>query len=95
MARSGITRKEFEMALYFLDYDLRQQRDYQKLYDELGRFRAVRILESLWCFNRVNTTTAGLRDHFRQFIDSDDGICVSEVVDWGTYGVLRTPHDLK
>ncbi len=83
------------MALYFLDYDLRKQREYQKLYDELEKFRAVRILESLWCFNRVNTSPANLRDHFRQFIDSDDGLCLSEVVNWATYGVLGTPNDLK
>jgi hypothetical protein len=83
------------VALYFLDYDLRNQRDYTKLYGELERFRAVRILESLWCFNRVNTSASGLRDHFRQFIDSDDGLCISEVVDWATYGVLGTPNDLK
>jgi hypothetical protein len=83
------------MALYLLDYDLRKQQNYQKLYDELERFQAERILESLWCFNRVNTSPAGLRDHFKQFMDSDDGICVSEVVNWATYGALRTPIDLK
>lgn len=44
------------MALYFLEYDLRKQRDYKKLYDELAKFGAVRILKSLWCFNREQTT---------------------------------------
>jgi hypothetical protein len=83
------------MALYFLDYDLRKQRDYQKLYGALEKFRAVRILESLWCFNRVSTSPVDLRDYFRQFIDSDDGLCVSEVVGWATWGALRTPSDLK
>lgn len=83
------------MALYFLDYDLRNQRDYQRLYDELAKFNAVRILESLWCFNRLNTTPAGLHAHFRQFVDSDDGVCVSEVVNWATLKTLGTPNELN
>jgi hypothetical protein len=29
------------MALFFLTYDLRKQRDYSKLYEELHRFNAV------------------------------------------------------
>ncbi|WP_234775342.1 hypothetical protein [Paraburkholderia tropica] len=82
------------MALYFLDYDLRKQRDYQPLYDELARFKAVRMLESSWCFNRVNTSAAGLRDHFKQFIHADDGLLVAEVTDWATYKVLKSPSAL-
>jgi hypothetical protein len=83
------------MALYFLNYDLRKQRNYQPLYDELQKFNAVRILESLWCFNRINTKSSGLRDHFKQFVDGDDGICISEVTDWATLNALKTPNDLK
>lgn len=79
------------MALYFLDYDLRKQRNYQLLYDELKKFEAVRILESSWSFNRVNTTCSGLRDYFRQFIDTDDGLSVVEVTDWATWRTLGTP----
>lgn len=83
------------MALFFLNYDLRKKRDYQKLYDELDNFKAVRVLESLWCFNRVNTTAIGLRDHFATFIDGDDGLCVSEVTDWATKNAVGTPKNLK
>lgn len=80
------------MALYFLDYDLRRQRNYQALYDELARFNAVRMLESSWCFNRINTSAVNLRDHFKKFIDSDDGLVVGEVTNWATYKVLKTPN---
>lgn len=83
------------MALYFLEYDLRKQRDYKTLYDELTRFNAVRILESLWCFNRINTNATGLRDYFRKLIDSDDGIMVSEVSDWACFKAKGMPSDLK
>jgi len=83
------------MALYFLEYDLRKQRNYKPLYDELARFKAVRILESLWCFNRYETSSAGLRDHFKDFIDNDDGLIVSEVTDWAGRSVQGSPNDLK
>ncbi|GCL61632.1 hypothetical protein [Pseudaquabacterium pictum] len=82
------------MALYFLDYDLRKQRSYQPLYDELARFNAVRMLESSWCFNRFNTTASNLRDHFSQFIDADDGMWVAQVTDWATRRTLRSPNAL-
>ncbi|MFA6052336.1 MAG: hypothetical protein WC762_07075 [Methylobacter sp.] len=77
------------MALYFLEYDLRKQRDYKKLYDELANFGAVRILKSLWCFKRLNTTSKDLRDHFKQFIDKDDGLIVAEVNDWASINTVQ------
>lgn len=83
------------MALYFLEYDLRKQANYQRLYDALEKFKAVRILESMWCFYRNETTVTGMRDYFRQFIDRDDGIMVSDVSAWASYGVLGTPDQLK
>ena len=83
------------MALFFLSYDLRNNRDYQKLYDELASFNAVRMLESMWCFNRESTNAEGLRNYFQGFIDSDDGIAVSEVRNWATLNTLGSPEDLK
>jgi len=82
------------MALYFLSYDLRKQRNYQPLYDELARFNAVRVLESVWAFTRINTTAAGLRDYFRQFIDNDDGLLVIESKDWASWRALGDPNKL-
>jgi alkylhydroperoxidase family enzyme len=83
------------MALFFLEYDLRKQRNYDALYAELAAFNAVRILKSLWCFNRVSTSASGLRDHFKKFIDSDDGLIVSEVTDWAAYNVEGNPNQLN
>lgn len=82
------------MALYFLDYDLRKQRNYQPLYDELTALGAVRVLQSTWCFNRSNTSPSNLRDHFRQFIDNDDAVCVTEVSNWATWKTLSNPNRL-
>ncbi len=82
------------MALFFLEYDLRKQRNYQPLYEELARFGAVRVLKSLWAFNRINTDATGLREHFRRFIDGDDGLVVMQVNDWATVRTERTPNEL-
>ena len=82
------------MALYFLTYDLRKSKNYDSLYKELDSFNAVRILDSTWCFNRVNTSSKGLRDYFKKFIDSDDGLIVSEVDSWASTRTDGTPNDL-
>jgi len=82
------------MALYFLSYDLRKTKDYKTLSDEIVKFGAVKILESLWCFKRINTTAEKLRDHFSLFIDKDDGLVVAEVTDWATIRTLGNPNHL-
>jgi hypothetical protein len=79
------------MALYMIEYDLRKHRDYATLTAELKKFAATRILESLWCFNRINTSAVALRDHFKKFIDLDDGLIVAVVTDWATTRTLASP----
>jgi hypothetical protein len=81
------------MALYFITYDLRKKKDYQALYDEFERFNATRVLASTWCLRHSNTTAAQLRDHFGNFVDSDDGILVDESKSWATVKVEGTPKD--
>lgn len=83
------------MALYFVEYELRNERNYPKITKELESFGAVRVLNSYWCFNRFNTTSQELRDHFKQFIDKDDAIMVTEVTDWAGTRVQNSPNDLK
>jgi hypothetical protein len=89
------------MALYLLSYDLRKDRDYQTLYDELDQFKAVRVLESCWCFKRFNTNAEGLRDYFKKFIDKDDGLWVSQIAEdkegfyqWAGYMLDGNPNKL-
>lgn len=80
--------------LYFIDYDLRRERDYQKLYDELNRLKAVQVLESCWCLKIDGVSAVKLREHFKQFIDANDGLMVSEVTDWAAYYVNGNPNQL-
>lgn len=83
------------MALFFISYDLRNSRDYQPLYDELSRLNAARILESTWCLKRYDTDPPALRDHFKTFLDADDGVVVSEVSAWATSKTDGTPKDVR
>ncbi|EHH0850069.1 hypothetical protein [Vibrio vulnificus] len=83
------------MSLYFLTYDLRKSKNYDALYKELDNFNAVRILDSTWCFKRINTNAEGLRNYFKKFIDSDDGLIVSEVNSWASTNTDGTPNDLS
>lgn len=90
------------MALYFLTYDLRGKRDYKTLYDELAKFNALRMFQSSWCFKRYNTNAKGLRDYFKQFVDADDGLVVSQIsIDengysqWAGYNMVHNPNQLN
>lgn len=89
------------MALFLLSYDLRKVRDYQKLYDELNNFGAVKVLESCWCFKRFKINAEGLRNYFKQFIDNDDGLWVSQIAEdnagiplWAGYKLDGNPNKL-
>lgn len=82
------------MALYFLEYELRNERNYPKITKELESFGAIRVLESYWCFNRINATAKGLTDHFKQFIDKDDAIMVTEVTNWAGVNLQNSPNNL-
>lgn len=86
--------REFEMSLYFISYDLRKEKNYNVLYKELHSFNAVQILDSTWCFNRLNTSTKDLRDYFTKFIDSDDSLIISKVTDWASIRTSDTPNSL-
>ena len=70
------------MAIYLLAYDLINEKkgthDYQPLWDELERLKCHRTEYSLWLCN-LNNTPAQVRDHFKQYVDSDDRIWVTKL----------------
>ena len=77
---------------YLLSYDLNKPgQNYQKLWTELAEFDAKRILESQWAFRRINTSAAGLRDHFKQFIDNNDRLLVVSLDsdDWAGWRLMH------
>jgi hypothetical protein len=67
------------MATYLLSYDLNQDKDYPRLWDELKKFNARQVLYSEWVFQRINTNSDGLLRHFRQFVDANDSLLVVDM----------------
>ena len=82
---------------YIISYDLvAPGRDYQTLWNELARMGAQRVLQSQWAVRRVETSAAGLRDHFRQFIDSNDRLLVTclDSSDWASLNAITDPNNI-
>ena len=82
------------MVKYFISYDLRNSRNYQKLYDEMDKFKAVQVLESLYCFKYKDNQTEELRNHFSKFIDSDDGLIIIKSAFWAGNNLDNNPNEL-
>ncbi|MCQ9091066.1 hypothetical protein [Vibrio alginolyticus] len=82
------------MSKYFISYDLIKDKDYERLYRELNRYGAIRVLESVWCLKHSSTSTSDLRDYFSDFIDSDDRLLVIESAGWASRNLLNSPNDL-
>lgn len=82
---------------YMISYDLRASgRNYKSLYDELDKFSAKRVLEFQWVFNRINTKASGLREYFRRFIDSNDGLMITSLdsSDWAGLNLSFDPNKI-
>lgn len=81
------------MTIFFVSYDLRKQRNYQTLYDELNRLKGIRVLESVWSLKLPDTNTCvSVRDHLKKFIDGDDGIIVTKISAYACSRVDNNPH---
>jgi hypothetical protein len=75
------------MAHYLISYDLHNQRHYQPVWDGLNSIGAVRLLESLWLVERLNTNPGNLAAWLKQLADSDDSVAVIELKpgsDWAS-----------
>ena len=81
------------MKVFFVDYDLRGERDYETLHAELESLGGIKVLKSLWSLklnDEVDCKT--LRDHLLEFMDEDDGLIVSQVVAYAYSHVDNAPH---
>ena len=69
------------MTTYVLTYDLNKEQGsdgYKLLIGELERFSAHRYQASAWLVNATGTAKA-VHDHFKQYIDANDSLWVSEL----------------
>jgi hypothetical protein len=91
----SISEREFFMAVYFIEYDLRKSKDYSSLIKAIESLGGVRHLKSAWSIKHSNTTCELLAKHLHQYIDADDGLIVSQVLDWAHYKLEASPHNPK
>ena len=59
------------MAYFVVNYDLKENDNYEVLIKEIERLQGVRALESFWLID-LNNTAEELRDHFKQFLPSPE-----------------------
>ena len=82
------------MKVFCVSYDLRNNRDYQRIQEELNRLGGIQVLESVWTVKLGDSVTSvSLRDHLQKFIDSDDGLFVAQISSWATFNPNNTPHE--
>lgn len=63
------------MAYFSVTYQLNDDKDYPKLWDEFKRLGAVKVQNSQY-FVDLNNTTTEVKDHFARFVDDDDMLMV-------------------
>lgn len=67
------------MKVYQINYDLRKQRDYQPLYDQIKSYgNWAHPLESCWII-ASNKSAEQIRDELISVMDADDGILVTRL----------------
>lgn len=76
------------MEDYFLTYDKKPAKDYQNLYDALENYNAVPILESTWYIKKSNSSVSVILNHFQNFLNEDDGIIVTKIIDYAYRNIL-------
>ncbi|MCW8088437.1 hypothetical protein [Sabulicella glaciei] len=79
------------MNTHLISYDLREQgREYQRLYDCLKNWRAVRVLESVWLL-QTSRDAEEIWDDLQGYVDRNDALFVARLtgeVVW--HGILNS-----
>lgn len=81
-------------ALYFLSYDVSDKKDYSGLYKELEKINAKKILQSTYCFKDEEGLSVELCNFFRDCINNDGGVVVSEILDCASLDTENEPEIL-
>jgi CRISPR/Cas system-associated endoribonuclease Cas2 len=64
------------MALYAISYQLNDAKDYPKLWEELERLNAHKVMRSFYFLNLAEDNPQDVCNHFRRYIDDDDMIAI-------------------
>lgn len=77
------------MAQFLITYDLHKLRKYDRLYQLMASWKAVRLTESNWLANLIGPAEI-IRNYVGAALDGDDTIAVLEIKpgsDWATVRV--------
>ncbi len=81
------------MKIFLVNYDLRNDRNYNTLYDRLQKLGGIRVLESMWTLKLQDTVKcADLRNDLLNYMDNDDGIFVAELNAYAWHETDNEPH---
>jgi hypothetical protein len=73
---------------FLISYDLdKPGQNYDKLINRLKEHGAVRVLYSQWAL-KSTWTPVHLRDDLKLFMDSNDRLLVTEIVDWASFRLM-------
>lgn len=82
------------MKVYQIDYDLRNSRNYEALYERIKTYKHCRPLESTWVIS-TEQSAAQIRDYLKSAIDADDGLLVTRLTGEAAWFNVKQPQDLK
>ena len=68
------------MAVHLVSYDLNRRKDYARLIARIRQYTHAQVLYSQWLI-QTNLTPKQLGDDLIAYMDADDGILVSEMID--------------
>jgi CRISPR/Cas system-associated endoribonuclease Cas2 len=80
------------MPTYLLNYDLVKENNHSRLWAELEKRGARRILPSTWSLELATTSTAEVHHLVDQFVDTNDRVLVVKYSDWASWNALVEPH---
>jgi hypothetical protein len=63
------------MAFFAVSYQLNLKKDYPKLWEEMERLDAHKVMRSFY-FLDLDISARDLRNHLKEYIDTDDAIAV-------------------
>jgi len=65
------------LKIYTINYDLRKQRNYERLYEAIRSYGSyAHVMESMWVI-LSNNSAVKIRDHLAQYVDNDDRLMVA------------------
>lgn len=82
------------MKVYQIDYDLRNNRNYEALYERIRKYKHCRPLESSWVIS-TEQSAAQIRDYLKGAMDADDGLLVTRLTGEAAWSSIKQPQDLK